>query len=248
MLAVLTPGIAQRSPSAHPVIFVSSYVFLRLFRQPGWVSALQRDKGALDAVLRIFLRVVQQSLVSACPAAAKADPAHLHRGAVAFIHRFNSSLNTHVHFHVCLVDGVFEALADADSVNAPSITFYPAQIDAAAITQMHAQVQTNIRKRLVRAFVARGHLESHDAKDINERGVSSQHGGGFSVDPVCASKPSTVQGWSACCATAHAHRFPSSGSNSAARIGCTAVARATRSQCNPTNTAVNWCSPPMWAR
>ena len=59
---------------------------------------LQRDKGALNAALRIFLRVVQQSLVSACPGAAKADPAHLHLGAVAFIHRFGSSLNTHVHF------------------------------------------------------------------------------------------------------------------------------------------------------
>ena len=27
------------------------------------------------------------------------------------IHRFGSSLNTHVHFHVCVVDGVFEAVA-----------------------------------------------------------------------------------------------------------------------------------------
>ena len=39
-----------------------------------------------------------------------------------------------------------------------------------------------MRKRLLRAFVARGHLESHDAKDMNERAASSQHGGGFSVD------------------------------------------------------------------
>lgn len=143
---------------------------------------LQRDKGALNAALRIFLRVVQQSLVAACPGAAKADPAHLHLGAVAFIHRFGSSLNTHVHFHVCVVDGVFEALPNADSVNAPSITFHPAQIDDAAITQVQAAVQANVRKRLLRAFVARGHLESHDAKDINERAASSQHGGGFSVD------------------------------------------------------------------
>ena len=45
-------------------------------------------------------------------------------------------LNTHVHFHVCVVDGVFEALADAksdaevpesaESANAPLITFHPA--------------------------------------------------------------------------------------------------------------------------
>jgi len=174
---------------AEAAAHLSDHVFPRLpVRQ--WVLSvpkriryyLQRDKGALNAALRIFLRVVQQSLVSACPGAAKADPAHLHLGAVAFIHRFGSSLNTHVHFHVCVVDGVFEALPGADSVNAPPITFHPAQIDDAAITQMQAQVQANIRKRLLRAFVARGHLESHDAKDMNERGASSQHSGGFSVD------------------------------------------------------------------
>ncbi len=55
---------------------------------------LQRDKGALNAALRIFLRVVQQSLQTHCPGAAKADPASLHLGAVAFIHRFGSSLNS----------------------------------------------------------------------------------------------------------------------------------------------------------
>jgi len=32
-------------------------------------------------------------------------------GAVAFIHRFGSSLYEHVHFHVCVVDGVFEVQA-----------------------------------------------------------------------------------------------------------------------------------------
>ena len=44
---------------------------------------LQRDKGALNAALRTFLRVVQQSLQTHCPGAAKADPASLHLGAVA---------------------------------------------------------------------------------------------------------------------------------------------------------------------
>jgi hypothetical protein len=139
---------------------------------------LQRDKGALNAALRIFLRVVQQSVVSACPGAAKADPTSLHLDAVAFIHRFGSSLNTHVHFHVCVVDGVFEALPDAES--APqSVIFHAATgLDEAAISQ----VQADVRKRILRAFVARGHLEACDAKDINERAASSSHGGGFSVD------------------------------------------------------------------
>jgi hypothetical protein len=91
---------------------------------------LQRDKGALNAALRIFLRVVQQSLQTHCPGAAKADPASLHLGAVAFIHRFGSSLNTHVHFHVCVVDGVFEALPDG-------VTFHAATgLDEAAFRSM----------------------------------------------------------------------------------------------------------------
>jgi hypothetical protein len=58
-------------------------------------------------------------------------------------------LNTHVHFHVCVVDGVFEAFPAADSaesVNAQPISFHPAVIDDAAI----GQVQANVRKRLLR--------------------------------------------------------------------------------------------------
>jgi len=61
-----------------------------------------------------------------------------------------------VHFHVCVVDKVFEALSDAESINAQSVSFHPAEIDDAAI----AQVQANVRKRLLRAVVARGHLDA----------------------------------------------------------------------------------------
>jgi len=97
---------------------------------------LQRDKGAPNASLRIFLRVVRTSLQTHCPGAAKADPVSLHLGAVAFIHRFGSSLNTHVHFHVCVVDGVFEAVAGliAQSVDT----------DAAAVESSILLSQTGI--------------------------------------------------------------------------------------------------------
>jgi hypothetical protein len=54
-------------------------------------------------VLRIFLRVIAQSLSANCPGAADVNKAAQHIGAVAFIHRFGSSLNAHVHFHVCVV-------------------------------------------------------------------------------------------------------------------------------------------------
>ena len=53
---------------------------------------LQRDGAALNMVLRIFLRVIAQSLSANCPGAASVDKAAQHIGAVAFIHRFSSDI------------------------------------------------------------------------------------------------------------------------------------------------------------
>jgi hypothetical protein len=91
---------------------------------------MQRDSVVLGMVLRIFLRVIEQTLQANSPCAAHANKAALHIGAVAFIHRFGSSLNEHVHFHVCVVDGMFEAVAGRRVSRAPapqrSIMFHPA--------------------------------------------------------------------------------------------------------------------------
>ena len=129
-------------------------------------------------------RVIAQSLQAHCIGAANADKESLHIGAVAFIHRFGSSLNEHVHFHVCVVDGVFEEVAGEGSadaamqVSASGVVFHPATgIDATPV----AQVQTTLQKRILRAFVARGLLENCDAKDM----LGYKHSG-FSVDAgVC---------------------------------------------------------------
>ena len=118
------------------------------------------------------------------PGAAHMDKAGLHIGAIAFIHRFGSSLNEHVHFHVCVVDGVFEEVegeGDADAtprISSPGVIFHAATgIDAATV----APVQTTLQKRILRAFVARGLLENCDAKDM----LGYKHSG-FSVDAgVC---------------------------------------------------------------
>ena len=85
-----------------------------------------------------------------------------------------------MHFHVCVVDGVFEEVAvegDAKS-SPPGIAFHPASaIDETAV----AQVQTDLRRRILRAFVGRGLIEKADAKDM----LAYQHSG-FSVDAgVC---------------------------------------------------------------
>jgi hypothetical protein len=137
--------------------------------------------------------VVQQSLQTHCSGAAKVDPASLHLGAVALIHRFGSSLNTHIQFHACVVDGVFEAVAGpiAQSVNAAAqanpapqnVIFHAATGLDEAVTSL---VQANVRKRILRAFVARGHIEACDAKDM----AAYAHGGSFSVDArVCIEVP-----------------------------------------------------------
>ena len=120
---------------------------------------LQRDGAVLGMVLRIFLRVIAQSLQDHSLGAASVDKATLQIGAVALakpqvhIHRFGSSLNGHVHFHVCAVDGVFEEVAvegEADAQSSPpGIVFHPASaIDETAV----AQVQTDLRRRILRAF------------------------------------------------------------------------------------------------
>jgi len=66
---------------------------------------MQRDGAVLNMVLGIFLRVIAQSLQSNSPGAAQvgeSNKAALHIGAVAFIHRFGSSLNEHVQRHAGL--------------------------------------------------------------------------------------------------------------------------------------------------
>jgi len=163
---------------AETAAHLSDHVFPRLpVRQ--WVLSvpkrlryfMQRDGAVLGMVLRIFLRVIAQTLQTHSSGAANVDKATLHIGAVAFIHRFGSSLNEHVHFHVCAVDGVFEEVAGG-------VMFHPAiGIDADAV----AHVQATLRRRILRAFVGRGLLEGFDAKEMR----AYRHSG-FSVDTsVC---------------------------------------------------------------
>jgi DNA-directed RNA polymerase subunit RPC12/RpoP len=136
---------------------------------------LQNDPKALNTALRIFLRVILASLQAHCPSATALDRKRLQLAACAFIHRFGSSLNMHVHFHICVVDGVFEAIGEDGS----EVTFHAlANLSADAI----AQVQNEAKRRIVRAFVKRGLLDSIDGEVM----LLARHGGGFSVDAsVC---------------------------------------------------------------
>ena len=133
---------------------------------------LQRDVALQGAVLRIFLREVERCLREHSPGC----DIQARIGAVAFIHRFGSSLNEHVHFHCCIVDGVFEP---ADTAEAAGVEFHAATgLDAPAI----AEVQTGVRRRILAAFARRALIDKGDAEVMG----GWVHGGGFSVDAsVC---------------------------------------------------------------
>ena len=151
---------------------LADHVFPRLpVRQ--WVLAvpkrlryfLQRDPDLQGAALRLFLRAVEQTLRAH---SAGAGPA-ARLGAVAFIHRFGSALNPHLHFHCVVLDGVFA------SAPTGGVVFHAATgIDAPAI----AAVQATIRRRLMQGLVRRGLLAGDDARAMQ----AWAHGGGFSVD------------------------------------------------------------------
>ncbi len=182
---------------------------------------MQRDGAVLNMVLRIFPRVIAQSLQVHCPGAAQVDKAALHIGVIAFIHRFGSSRNGHVHFHVCVVDGVFKAVPGEGT-----------GIDADTV----AQVQATLKKHILRAFVGRRLLESSDAKDM----LAYAHSG-FSVDAgVCieAHDRAALERLLRYCAP---HLFPWSACARLVTNWCTAVPNSAASP-PATSAAPRWTS------
>ncbi len=66
---------------------------------------LRHKPEVISGLLAIFLRAVETPIRQRSPGA----PAGARFGAVAFVHRFGSYLNSHVHLHVVVTDGVFSA-------------------------------------------------------------------------------------------------------------------------------------------
>ncbi len=125
---------------------------------------LQHDREALDSALRSVLDAVEQQR-SRCPGAGP----KARTGAVACIHRFGASLNPPPHFHVCVIDGVFEPDPER------GVRFIAAEeLDA----EDAEAVQTQVRRRILRAFEGRGRLEKADRQEMEQW----EHGGGFSLD------------------------------------------------------------------
>jgi len=124
---------------------------------------LHHEANLVNPVLRIFLQEVEKALLS-CSSDA---PAGAQLGAVTFVHRFGSALNANLHFHCCVIDGVFSTAEEV-------IKFHPAFLTDAAI----ARVEQQTRRRVLSLF-RRRELLSPEAVETMQ---AWEHNGGFSLN------------------------------------------------------------------
>ena len=88
---------------------------------------------------------------------------------MAFVHRFGSYLNSHVHFNFLVTDGVFSDDSEGGA------EFHPAtELDATDV----AAVQKKIRHRGLRWLHRHGHIDDLAAHSLD----TADHAGGWSVD------------------------------------------------------------------
>jgi hypothetical protein len=93
---------------------------------------------------------------------------------VSFIHRFfRASLNRHVHYHCCVIDGLFEPAEDAADVPEP-IRFRPA---AALTSEAVVAIAEQVRVRVLRWFDRSGLIEPGDVREM-----PAWENSGFSLD------------------------------------------------------------------
>jgi hypothetical protein len=126
---------------------------------------LQRDPGVATLALHLLLSAVEQALRRCRPGRSP----HARSGAVAFIQRFGALLNAHVHCHCVVLDGVFAVDGEGGG------RFHEAR-DVGPDTV--AEVQTKVRRGLLRALARRALLAPEEAAAMR----AWAHGGGFSLD------------------------------------------------------------------
>ena len=100
-------------------------------------------------------------------------------GAISFLHRFGSTLNHHVHLHVCATDGVFMPAVGGAGCCAP-----PAFLPVRPITQADlATVTERVRRRVIRWFRLAHLLDAAAAADM-----LAWENSGFSIDAFRADR------------------------------------------------------------
>jgi hypothetical protein len=130
---------------------------------------LHRDPALVGRVLGVVLRALEDRLRACCPRA----PVTARFGAVTFIQRFGSAMNAHLHFHICVIDGVFSQDARGELRFHPATGLSPADVTA---------VEGLVRRRVLRLFERAGSLDPEAAEDMRRW----RHGGGFSLDASVA--------------------------------------------------------------
>jgi hypothetical protein len=153
--AHLTDQVLPRVPYRQWVLSVPKRVRWHLREKPEVIAGL----------LRVFLRAVETTLRQRSPGA----PPGARFGAMAFVHRFGSYLNSHVHFHVLVTDGVFSGDPTGGAEFHPALDLSDDDVLA---------VQTKIRRRGLRWLHRHGHLDDLAVHAL----VSPDHAGGWSVD------------------------------------------------------------------
>jgi len=153
--AHLSDQVLPRVPYRQWVLSVPKRVRWHLREKPEVIAGL----------LRVFLRAVETTLRQRSPGA----PPGARFGAVAFVHRFGSYLNSHVHFHVLVTDGVFSGDAEGGAEFHPATDLTTADI---------AAVQKKIRRRGLRWLHRHGHLDDLAVHALD----APDHAGGWSVD------------------------------------------------------------------
>jgi hypothetical protein len=89
-------------------------------------------------------------------------------GAISFVHRFGSALNRHVHYHCCIIHGLFDPIDDGQ------VRFLHAR---ALTAEEIAGIGEQVRRRVLRWFARSGLLDGDDARDM-----LGWNNGGFSLD------------------------------------------------------------------
>ena len=142
-------------------------------------------------MLHIFLWVVEAHLRKSCPGAS----AQARVGAGSFLHRLGALLNRHLHYHCCILDGLF------DPLQAGGVQFRHA---SALAPEKVAVIEEQVRRRVLRWFSRHGLVDPDDACDR-----LAWDNGGFSLDAsVCIAGQDRAER-SGGCATVRARGSPS---------------------------------------
>ena len=103
--------------------------------------------------MHIFLRVVEAHLRRSSPGAS----AQARFRAVSFVHRFGASLNRQIHYHCCILDGVFDPIEEGPVQFRQASALAPEEV---------ALIEEQVRRRVLRCFSRLGLLHPHHVRDM----------------------------------------------------------------------------------